>query len=236
MKIDPKTVYAVDISMSGAIRVVGNDAPRFVRTMYSGSMEHFDELFGVSQGMFLNAQGEVIDMCGVVRTGDDECLIMCSPDNLGELMMWLQAHAELEDDNGKIFPDVTVEDQSMKLAMMLIYGTPSNVLFDSLKQACADKVFMIACDFEHATYAIPRGPGHLLVVAPNVAPQIGDFLNEALNVEVLQLGEYRDQLMSSGQIAEGLDGAEYSKPQDLGLTSYLRDVHDFVGARALGLE
>ena len=64
-------VYAVDLRMAGTIRVVGADAPRFVRTMYSGSMEAFDQLFGLSQGMILSSEGEVIDMvCRVCRTGE----------------------------------------------------------------------------------------------------------------------------------------------------------------------
>ena len=130
------TVYAVDLSMAGTIRIVGADAPRFVRTMYSGSMESFDQLFGISQGMILSSQGEVIDMVGVVRTGNDECLVVTSTDNVGEVLMWLEAHAELEDDKGRIFPDLTIEDQSMKLAMMLLYGPGSAELFDELQAAC----------------------------------------------------------------------------------------------------
>lgn len=236
MHIDSNTVYAVDVSMAGAVRVVGADAPRFVRTMYSGSMEHFDELFGCSQGMLLNSEGQVIDMVGVVRTGDDECILLTSTENVSEVVMWLQAHAELEDDNGKIFPQVTVEDHSMKLAMMLIYGANSPELMANLREACRDRVFMIECSYPHSTYAVPRGPGYLIILAPNVAPQIGEFLNRQMNVEVLNLAEYCDQLRGSGQISEAVENAAYVTPEKAGLSSYLREVHDFVGARALGLD
>ena len=236
MKIDPNTVYAVDLSMAGMIRIYGADAPRFVRTMYSGSMENFDTLYGISQGMILSAEGEVMDMVGVIRTGSDECLVVTSTDNIGEILMWLNAHAELEDDNGRIFADVTIEEQSMKLAMMLIYGEKSDALFAELQQACEGKIYMIACRFPQTTYAVPAGPGHLFVVAPNMAHHIGEFLNSCEEVEVLRLDEYQAQLARTGMICEGLGDAEYHKPAELGLESFLRDVHDFVGARALGLE
>lgn len=236
LHLDPNTVYAVDVSMAGAVRIVGADAPRFVRTMYSGSMEHFDELFGASQGMLLNSEGQIIDMVGVVRTGDDECLMLTSTENVSEVVMWLQAHAELEDSNGRIFPDVLVEDHSMKLAMMLLYGKDSPALMELMREACRDRVFMIECSYPHSTYAVPRGPGYLIILAPNVAAQIGDFLNQQLNVEVLSLAEYTDQLRGSGQVAEAIENAAYVTPQEAGLSEYLRDVHDFVGAKALGLE
>ena len=231
------TVYAVDLSMAGTIRIVGADAPRFVRTMYSGSMESFDQLFGISQGMILSSQGEVIDMVGVVRTGNDECLIVTSTDNVGEVLMWLEAHAELEDDKGRIFPELTIEDQSMKLAMMLLYGPGSAGLFDELQAACeASRIFMIGCSFDEACYAVPEGPARFFIVAPNMAPEVGRFLNERLNVEVLKLDEYTQQLMEAGQVAPALQDPGYHSPAELGLEGYLRDVHDFVGARALGLE
>ncbi|MGN0039065.1 MAG: hypothetical protein ACI36Y_08045 [Coriobacteriales bacterium] len=231
------TVYAIDLSMAGTIRIVGADAPRFVRTMYSGSMEAFDQLFGLSQGMILNSEGEVIDMVGVVRTGNDECLVITSTDNVGEVLMWLQAHAELEDDKGRIFPQVAVEDQSMKLAMMMLYGPGSTALFEELKAACEEsRIFMIPCNLAPGAYAVPSGPGHFFVVAPNMAPQVGRFLNEHLNVEVLKLDEYTQQLMEAGRIAPALGDPGYHSPAELGLEPYLRDVRDFVGARALGLE
>ena len=230
-------VYAVDLSMAGTIRVVGADAPRFVRTMYSGSMEAFDQLFGLSQGMILSSEGEVIDMVGVVRTGNDECLVITSTDNVGEVLMWLQAHAELEDDKGRIFPEVTIEDQSMKLAMMMLYGPGSTPLFQELKAACEEsRVFMIPCDLAPGSYAVPSGEGHFFVVAPNMAPQVGRFLNEHLNVEVLTLDEYTEQLMQAGCIAPALQDPGYHSPSELGLEPFLRDVRDFVGARALGVE
>lgn len=236
MNIDPKTVYAVDLSMAGMIRIYGADAPRFVRTMYSGSMEQFDTLYGISQGMILSSEGEVMDMVGVIRTGNDECLLITSTDNIGEILMWLNAHAELEDDNGRIFPDVTIEDQSLKLAMMLIYGATSDALFAELQQACEGKIYMIASRFPETTYAVPQGPGHLFVVAPNMAHHIGEFLNSCTEVEVLKLDEYSEQLAATGMVCEGLQSAEYHKPAELGLEGFMRDVHDFVGARALGLE
>lgn len=236
MTTDSKTVYAVDLSMAGMIRIYGADAPRFVRTMYSGSMESFDTLYGISQGMILSAQGEVMDMVGVIRTGNDECLVITSTDNIAEILMWLNAHAELEDDNGRIFPDVTIEDQSLKLAMMLIYGETSDALFSELEQACEGKIYMIASRFAKTTYAVPQGPGHLFVVAPNMAHHIGEFLNSCTEVEVLKLDEYKEQLARSGMICEGLEDAEYHKPAELGLAGFMRDVHDFVGARALDLD
>ena len=234
--IDPNTVYAADISHAGMIRIYGADAPRFVRTMYSGSMENFDTLYGVSQGMILSSEGEVMDMVGVIRTGSDECLAITSTDNVAEILMWLKAHAELEDDNGPIFADVTIEDQSLKLAMMLIYGCKSDALFAELKQACEGKIYMIDVRFPETTYAVPQGPGHLFVVAGNMAHHIGEFLNSCQEVEALTPDEYSAQLAATGMICEQIGDADYHKPDELGLMPFLRDVHDFVGARALGLE
>lgn len=235
-KIDPNTIYAADISHAGMIRIYGADAPRFVRTMYSGSMESFDTLYGVSQGMILSSEGEVMDMVGVIRTGSDECLVITSTDNVAEILMWLEAHAELEDDNGPIFADVTIEDQSLKLALMLLYGERSDALVAELKEACEGKIYLIDARLAQTTYAVPQGPGHILLVAPNMAHHIGEFLNSCEEVEALTLDEYQEHLAATGMICEQLMDAGYHKPDELGLTSFLRDVHDFVGARALGLE
>ena len=95
---------------------------------------------------------------------------------------------------------------------------------------------MIAARFPETTYAVPQGPGHLFVVAPNMAHHIGEFLNSCTEVEVLKLDEYSEQLAATGMVCEGLQSAEYHKPAELGLEGFMRDVHDFVGARALGLE
>ena len=95
---------------------------------------------------------------------------------------------------------------------------------------------MIPCDLAPGSYAVPSGEGHFFVVAPNMAPQVGRFLNEHLNVEVLTLDEYTEQLMQAGCIAPALQDPGYHSPSELGLEPFLRDVRDFVGARALGLE
>ena len=79
MKIDPKTVYAVDLSMAGMIRIYGADAPRFVRTMYSGSMEQFDTLYGISQGMILSSEGEVMDMAAAAALSPVPITVPSSP-------------------------------------------------------------------------------------------------------------------------------------------------------------
>ena len=226
-------VYACDISDMGVLRLYGSDCEAFLKTMFSGAMGCLEELFGVSQGLILNGQGQVIDLVSALRTGDSEFLLLCTASNSDEVFEWLSAHAELADDNGPVFGDTHLENDSEKMAIMALYGSGLEGVLQALERACGQQQLYLKCDFAKKAYGIPFAPGCFLFVPMQLAESIGDVLQGILTLEVLNYDEYRRQLLDNGCLCEALEEGEYSTPQELGLMDYLRDGADFVGARAV---
>lgn len=228
------TAHACDLSDYGTLRVAGAGATLFVRTMFSGPLEPLQTLFGLSQGLLLNAQGEVIDVVGALRTGDDEYLLLTSPGNTEEGLEWLQAHVELADDNGPVFEGTVVEDQSEHLAVLALYGSAAPAVYHALEEACAGQLVFMGAELAAGAYGVPGDPAFLLFAPVNLAAQVGDFLQGCLTLEVVDFGEFRSQALEAGRCNLLLDAAEYHTPAQLGLEHLLRSERDFVGARALG--
>lgn len=231
--MDTTTAYACDISDYGTLRIAGEDAPLFVQTMFSGALEPLDTLFGVSQGLLLSAQGEVIDVVSVVRTGDAEYLVLASPANTAEALEWLQAHAELERDGKRAFAGTVVEDQSDHMAVLVVYGAGAAAVLGSLKEACDGQMLFIDCALPPGAYGVAVDPAFLLFAPLAVAAQVGEFLQGCLTLEAVDFDAFLMQTCAAGRYNLQLDAAEYRTPAQLGLEHLLRSEHDFVGARAL---
>lgn len=225
--------YLCDITRQGALRIAGADAQRFMSVMYAGSMEACAHLGEMSQGAFLTSEAEVIDIVSVLRTGDDEFLVTGSADNRAELLEWLNAHAELSDDAGRVFPALSVEDQSAHLGILLMAGQGARRAHEDLLQACAGQLFFLEHEFDDAAYGIFRVPSWVLFVPVNLAPEIGDFLQQYPEFYVLDEEELVELQQEQDAYISGIHEASYANANDEVFAPFIRDGDDFVGARAL---
>lgn len=225
--------YVCDLSGCGVFRISGSGAARFVSTMFSGALEPLASLGGFSQGLLLTGQAEAIDLVDVMRTGDDEYLMMTSPDNGQEAFEWLSAHSELIDDDGPVFGDVSLEDDSEKMAVLLMYGSTISHNFEQLTEAAGGALPALVHEFDAACYGVPAAPAYLLFVPRAFAAQMGEFLlqDPELNVEYPE--ELERRLDEAGQHCAALHDAAYANPLECGLGAYLRPEGGFVGAAAL---
>jgi len=225
-----------DISSCGMLQVSGQDAARFLSTMYTGQLPSVSGDMTVEDGLFLNAEGQVVDAAHIVRLGAEEFLIVCAGENADELQEWLEAHAELSDDDGPVFAGVQVTDVSSLLALLVLYGKGAERVLADIVSACEGKVTVMGLPYKQAGgYFMPQWPAYLLVAPVNAASSIGDFLMGDLNVEAVDYDAYASELEARGAYVPQLYGAEYVKPADVGLEGLLRSDGGFVGARALGL-
>lgn len=228
--------YVCDISSLSMIRISGGQSEHFVQTMYSGFVPALGDGTSVADGLFLNAQGQIVDAVQVLRMGEAEFLVLGSSENAEELFEWLEAHAELEDDEGRVFGDVELTDVSSLLALLVVYGPDADRVYDSIVQACEGVVAVMGYSFRDASpYWVAQPPAHVVVAPVNAAASIGEFLMADLEVEAIDFDEYTSVLESQGKFVRALYGAEYVKPADVSLEGLLRPDGGFVGARALGL-
>lgn len=226
--------YVCDLSGCGVLRIAGASAARFVSTMFSGALEPLGSLGGFSQGLLLTGQGEAIDLVDVMRTGDDEYLMMTSADNRQEAFEWLSAHAELADDDGPVFGAVSLEDDSEKMAVLLMYGSTVSSNLEQLEKAAGGALPALVHAFDSACYGVPEAPAYLLFAPRAFAAQMGEFLLQDLELNVEYPEELERRLEEAGQYCTALHEAAYANPLECGLEEYLRPEGGFVGANALG--
>ena len=226
--------FAYDASGCGVLRVAGGDARGFLRTMYSGNLDACNDVGSATQGLFLNGQGEVVELATVLQTGDAEFLVLSGPDNAGELSEWLQAHAELSDDAGPVFPDLSVEDHADELGVLVLFGPGAPGLDAKLAHAAAGHLFYLGHRFDERSWGLPEPPSFVYVAPLASAPEVGEFLGAGGDLEALTAEEYAACLDTAGTRCAALSGAAYVKPAEAGLEALLRPGCDFVGARALG--
>ena len=111
-----------DFSFQGTVHVTGADSARFLQTMLTADIEAIDVLGGSVPALALTPAGEVIDLIHVVRTGDAEYLLITNAPNTDEVVEWLTDHASVADDEGRLFPDVDVTDETGRLAAIALMG------------------------------------------------------------------------------------------------------------------
>ncbi|MGI6221880.1 MAG: hypothetical protein ACOYIP_08485 [Coriobacteriales bacterium] len=111
-----------DVSYQGAIHVTGADSARFLQTMLTADICSLEVLGAGAPALALTPAGEVIDLLYVIRTGDAEYLIVASAPNTDEVVEWLTDHSAVADDEGRLFPDVSVHDQTGQLAAIVLMG------------------------------------------------------------------------------------------------------------------
>ncbi len=225
--------FVVDVSVAGTLRISGADAEAFLRIVCASDLKATAKLGGLALTLVLNSEGEIIDLVFLMRTGDAEYLMLTNPTNTDEVCEWLSAHAAIEDDAGRVFSDVTVEDQSDAMAALMLFGAASTKIHDDLIGACGTDLPYLDHEFSEEGYGVAELPCYLFMTATAFASQVGDFLNAYLELERLEVDAFKDLLFAMGAYDPRLADDAYFKPEDDRLRSLLRPTDDFIGARAL---
>ena len=222
-----------DLSDCTVMRVSGTDAARFLEIMTTTDFRSLADVGDFAQGLVLTAEAQVIDLVNLLRTGDDEYLVCCDPRNGAEVYDWLSAYCDISDEQGRVFPELSLSDESAHVALLACYGSGSAEMLDNLQAACEGKVSLITKRLDAPAYGFPDLPCALLVAPINAASAIGDFLLEDPEVFVETIEEYRDALVVAGKMVPELYEGAYASPKKLGLMDYVRTTGGFVGSRQL---
>lgn len=111
-----------DVSFQGTVHVTGADSARFLQTMLTADILSLDVLGAGAPALALTPAAEVIDLLYVIRTGDAEYMLVTSAPNTDEMVEWLGDHSTVADEEGRLFPDVAVRDESGQLAAIALMG------------------------------------------------------------------------------------------------------------------
>ena len=232
-KFDNKKTYAYSLQDCGVFLCSGSDASLFIKTMFTGSFQNCDVLFSSSCGLLLNSNAQVIDLVYVIKTGDNEYLILTSEQNANEDYEWLQAHANLHQDDNRIFNDLVFENETGKLASLLLFGKNAENVYKYIVDVCSNKVAIISTELSENSYIAPTEEAFLIFVPLVVASEIGEILTEFDYLEMIEPDEYKSFMCDSNQYYSKLIEGKYYLPSELGLNNLLRDEKNFVGAMFL---
>lgn len=246
--------YFSDISELGKIRLSGKSAPEFVRVMTTVELRRIETPGEASLALVLNAEGEIIDLIMIGRTGQHEYILITHPGTVDELTEWLQAHAELKDpEDNLVFADLKVEDRTDPLAAFALYGPAAQMILNELGKTdlsveLADKnltlitigqlsVMVIRWPFlrEHGQTMPLMSEGEVFEVYLPVqgADDFEDILLSFAELDPESFEEYTARRKELDTWFSAAEEAAYIKPESEGLKALMRPSTDFVGARAL---
>ncbi len=229
-----ETCRVVDVSAAGFLQVAGADALSFLQVVCASPLGALSAVGGLAPSLVLNSEAEVIDIVYVLRIGEAEFLMLCTPGNREELFEWLVAHSQIADNEGLVFADLSVQDASEAMAALMLFGAGAESVWADLTAACGSTGFpYLACEFTEPMYGVAALPCYLFITSANLAAQVGDFLNPYLSLERLGTEEFCELLVEQGAYVKALADGAYFTPADAGLEGMLRQDANFIGARAL---
>jgi len=235
--------WYTDVSGLGKFRVGGASAELFVRTMTTADMLAAAVIGAVRPALLLNAEAEVIDVVELIRTGTSEFMLTCSAPVAEEAYSWLEAHGQLADEQGPVFAGLELSDESEKLAVLAVYGPATWRIIEELagraRQQLMDGTQMMLVELQGLPVMLNSYPLLKNGFAEFFIPkQYRDILERLLlsfpELEPATPRRYRLERLGAGTWFTGAEEAAYQHVSTE-LAALIREEHDFVGARALGV-
>ncbi len=232
----------------GYLRVNGKQAHAFLQTMTTAEMAALAETGGSVEALILTGQAEVIDKVTVIRTGDEEYMIITGPMLHDEVFDWLKAHSILADATGLVFADVSLSDESDTLTALTLVGSSStdilqelsaNALLETprigdLRLVCFDTVTAMVFTPENCEETLPdEEDEYRLFCSPSQAECLYNALLSFPEIEIMTADEYLLLPHKCDLWSEVAKNEEYYYPEILGLMHLVRFGYDFVGGKAL---
>jgi len=235
-------IWFCDMSALGKLRIHGEASHDFIRIMSTADPTAFEQLGGAKAGLLLTGQAEVIDVVVIIRTGDMEYMVITAAPTAKETFAWLEAHAKISDDKGKVFEGLTITDETDALSNLVLFGTGCRDVLDeltggqldtypqtgTLTMAQLDTVAALIFD----TPVVP-GEAYELFIPPKDKRGLINALLSFPQIDPLELHEYQDLRKTWGTWFSHADVAAYTFPHKADLMSLVRPSMDFVGGVAL---
>lgn len=246
--------FFCDVSRLGKIRLSGEDAPEFVKVMTTVDLWRLETAGKVAPALILNAEGNIIDLVMIGRSGEREYILITHPDTVDELTQWLTAHAELKDSQGApVFKDLKVSDATERIAAYALYGLKARMILDDLtKEELSDElgektlslvtigelqVMLIRWPLLRAhaldSPLMPGGDVFEVYLPVKAAATFEEILLGFPEIDPESFEEYVQRRRAVHTWFDAAEEAAYIKPESAGLKALLRSSHDFVGAKAL---
>lgn len=231
----------VDVTSMGVIAVSGKSSTLFLNTMTTAPVNSM-VLGDVRFGLALTGEAEIIDVVLINKTGDESYTVYCSSENLTELYLWLEAHAALQQNKVKAFEDVSVSNESSKLAALAVLGKGaatvlSDYLTDDAVLPAPGTIAPVKLDNFDVLVSAVELPDittvYFLLVAPHdVVTLFRSFMSFE---QVMPAGlEALRILIQRSYPGYGLVlQAAYTTPKEGHLLDLVRSTKDFVGAKNL---
>lgn len=232
---------ALELSFQGTLRVWGADAMRFLQALTSADVEGLGHPGAGAYGLVLTSESEIVDLVRIVRTGDVEFLLVTDAPVTDEVLEWLGRFSTLEDAEGRLFPDVSIEDQTGQLAALGLMGPGgADILCElagegasGLQSALSTGVYlgqdigglpmMVVTDFEvESTLSI--------YASRAVATALWRTLMGFLEVQAVGFDQYVSIRRACGLWLDGVEDGRYRTPDEAGLAHLLRSGGGYVGS------
>ena len=233
--------YMADISSAGRLRIAGDQALEFIKTMTTAEVAALHQLGGHIVSLILNGESGVIDQVTIIRTGDLEYMMVTSPATKDEVHDWLKAHAELTDEQGELFGDLTLTEESEALSATALFGPGSAAILDELSGHTLDEMpktgslSLLRLDTVTTLVFSPssfQDEGFELFCPPETINGLNCALLSFPEVVLLDEEGYVGIRREMGSWFDA-DSSEYIYPDSAGLMHLVRPSMDFVGGSAL---
>ncbi|MDR3052585.1 MAG: hypothetical protein LBU48_01830 [Coriobacteriales bacterium] len=234
--------FICDMSDLGKLRLSGEDALDFIRTMFSCELDPLYQIGGCAAALLLTGEAEVIDVVLLIRTGDAEFMVTTSPQNTQEVYDWLEAHGRLKGESGPVFAHLDLSNETGSLSTIALIGSDAAAILDELASGGFSaaprmgQLVMAQVDTVPAmVFAAPLLPEPVLEVfcAPGKKEGLLYGLMSFPQVSPLSLEEYQQLRADNHSWFAAADVAAYAYPDDLKLLHLVRGSFDFVGGKAL---
>jgi glycine cleavage system aminomethyltransferase T len=232
------------MSALGKLRISKAAAHDFIRIMFTADTAPLAEPGGVTASLLLTGEAEIIDIVLIIRTGDDEYMVTTSPATVDEAFAWLEAHSKITDDEGALFDELAITNETGKLANVVLFGAGSIAVLDELSGqtlAASPRIGRIVmAQLDTVPTLILTSPVlpketevYELFCPPAHAPGLIQALLSFSEIDPIEREEYRALRERQGTWFAPADETAYTFPDEAGLLRLARTPMDFVGGQAL---
>lgn len=233
--------FFADISAIGKIRVSGLDAPKFIHIMTTVEANAVSDLGQVAPALLLTAQAEIIDIVMIARSGPQEFMLTTDPNTVQEVFEWLLAHSQIADDQGLIFADLDISNQTDKIATLALYGDDVELILGEITNTVVtdslSDVNLGIMEIGQLPVMILKWPFlnedvHEIHLPAAAVQDLQNLLLSFAEIDPESFAEYqmRRKAAHTWFIAAGQES--YIKPVGSGFSGLIRRTLDFVGSQA----
>lgn len=238
-------IHFCDMSGLGKLRISGKDSHDFIRIMFTADVGVFKKIGNRAAALLLTGEAEVIDVVMIIRTGDNEYMVTTNEENTDEAFSWLLAHSQIKDEQGAIFGNLNISDESDALADIVLFGSGARKVLSELSKGTLDvspsteALSMVQLGNSAVLLLDVSGPlgfeqDAFELLCPNdSANGIIYMLMSFPEINPIELIDYIQIRTDRGTWFAASKDVAYVYPDDVQLMHLVRAQMDFVGGKSL---